>query len=501
MATSCIGNMKIKIAQDVPWKKLARATGETMPIPFQLTLMDSDKLLYCQKILRIVPKKRLVVAAIWDDQPVVAKLFYDRHAKRHVKRDVTGIDILQHANVPAPKLLYQGSAHKKRIQVLIFEKIEESESLDSIWQNRNAYLEINALMRSFTVELATQHVLGILQRDLHLNNFLVTDKRIYTLDGGTITQFENPLDKKNSLENLGLFFAQLGVGTKALQRELFQVYVKSRGWLVKKADIETLETAIKTSWQDRWRRFHKKIFRSCTAFKKINKLFKSIVYDRAYQSPEFLNVLQCPDKVFSDANTVILKQGRSSTVAKIVINNRTLVVKRYNIKNSWHWFRRCLRDTRAKTCWRLAQRLCLFGVTTAKPLAFVENHILGLRGKSYFFMEYLPGQNCGDYFSTHQAEDLQCERVARQILDLLDNLSELNVTHGDLKKTNIIVQRDQVSLIDLDGMIEHTSKSGFQRTYKKEWKRFMRNWQNNPTIHALFEKLLNDRKVAATIAE
>jgi tRNA A-37 threonylcarbamoyl transferase component Bud32 len=485
--------MKNNISKDLPWKKLARASKETIPLPFQLTLTDSDSPLLCEQVLRIVPGRRLVAFATWNDQDVVAKLFYGGDAKRHVQNDIDGIEILQNANVPSPKILYKGSAHKSRIQVILFEKIEESVNLDSIWQKRDEYLEVEVLMRSFTIELATQHVLGILQRDLHLNNFLVTDKRIYTLDGGAITQFENPLDKKTSLENLGLFFAQLGVGTELLQADLFQTYVKSRGWLVKKADTDILEAAIKTSLQDRWRRYQRKIFRNCTAFKRVDRLFKSMVYDREYQTPAFLNVLQYPDKIFTDPNTVILKNGRSTTVAKITIDNREMVIKRYNIKNVTHWLRRCLRETRAQGSWRLAQRLQLFGVATAKPIAYLDQHILGLRSKSYFLMEYLPGPHCGEYFSDDQTEKSRLEFIAKRILELFDRLSKLHLTHGDLKMTNIIIHKDQPKFIDLDGMSEHTLTGSLQRAYKKELQRFMQNWINKPDIYALFEKLLSER--------
>jgi tRNA A-37 threonylcarbamoyl transferase component Bud32 len=483
--------MKNKLAQEITWKGLLHGNNETMMFPFQLTLMDSGPLI-CEKILRIVPGRRLVALGTWQGQPVVAKCFYDRDAKHHMMRDIKGAEILQQANVPTPRLLYQTTAHKHRTHLILFEKIEEAIPLDRIWQQKEDYLAINALMHSFTIELATQHVLGILQHDLHLNNFLVTDKRIYTLDGGTITQFDAPLDKKNSLENLGLFFAQLGAGTGPLKQELFQVYVKARGWLVKKADLLLLQSSFKTSWKERWRHYHKKIFRNCTTFKKIKTLFKSIIYDRAYQSPAFLNVLNHPDDIFTDPNTVLLKKGRSSTVAKIIIDQRVLVIKRYNIKNGLHWLRRCCRDTRAKQAWCLAQRLCLFGVSTARPIAYIENHVLGLRGTSYFLMEHVEGQDSGTFFSAYEPHDPCFETVAKRILKLIHDLSELQMVHGDLKKTNIIIHRDRPFLIDLDGMSQYKLALFFKRAYKKEIKRFMRNWNAMPSVFSLFDKLMYD---------
>jgi tRNA A-37 threonylcarbamoyl transferase component Bud32 len=490
VAIRYIGNTNNKSVQELPWKKWIRAERETISLPISIILEDSSKALICEKILRFLPRKRTVMAGIWDDKPIVAKLFYGRNAKRHFKNEIKGATLLHQANVPSPQLLYHGSAYKNRVQVILFEKIENSLSLDSIWQQRTHYAEINTLMASFIVELATQHVLGILQQDLHMNNFLVTNKRIYTLDGSTIIHFENPLDKKKSLENLGLFFAQLGAGTKTLQQDLFQVYVKARGWLVKKSDLNFLSDAIKVSWQDRWRRYRRKIFRNSTTFKKIDKLFQRMIYDKQYQSPAFLSVLQNPDKIFTDPHTTILKNGRSSTVAKISIDNRFFVIKRYNLKNISHWLRRCLRATRAKTAWRLAQRLSLFGVPTAQPIAYVEKHIFGLNSTSYFLMEYLPGSTSGEFFSPYQPNDPQYEFMAKRVLQLLSSLTECQLIHSDLKETNIIIHDNQPKLIDLDGMSEHTITANLKRAYKKAIQRFMKNWNNQPDIFGLFEGLL-----------
>ncbi|MBV8801569.1 MAG: hypothetical protein JO131_01140 [Gammaproteobacteria bacterium] len=482
--------MNNKMTQELQWKKWIRAKSDTLSLPFQLILEDSSHPLICETILRALPGKRWVIAGSWDNKAVVAKLFYSRDAKRHFKNEMKGAMILHQANVPTPQLLYQGSAHKKRTQVILFEKIEDSISLEDVWQRKEEYIEIHSILSSFIIELATQHVLGILQRDLHLNNFLVTNKRIYTLDGSTIIQFDTPLDKKNSLENLGLFFAQLGVGTEKLQQDLFHIYAKARGWIVKKADLTILETATKSFIQERWRHYRKKIFRNCSAFKKISRLFQRGMYARQYQSPDFLKILQHPDTVFTDAETEILKKGRSATVAKIKIDNRYFVIKRYNIKNSIHWLRRCLRNTRAKTTWRLAQQLSLFGIPTAKPIAYIEKHFFGLNSTSYFFMEYIPGLSSKDYFATYQPTNPQYAFIAERVLALFHALTELHLTHGDLKNTNIIIHLEQPKLIDLDGMCEHTLARRLQTTYKKELKRFMNNWHEHPDIFALFNDLL-----------
>ncbi len=491
MATSYINNMQIDSIPEISWKLLKKA-DRLIPVPFILKLRNEGKPLYCEKVIRVIPGKRIVVFGEWDHKPVVAKLFFNRSkAKKHLQRDLKGIEILTTANVPTPKLYFDGTDVKKHIHVLIFEKITDSCNLDLLWQEKTDVEEHTPLMRAVTIELATQHVMGIVQRDLHLKNFLVTSKTIYTLDGGSIEYFEGgPLPKKESLEHLGLFFAQLGAGTQELQKQLFDLYASSRGWIVRPADTLLLQQSIQNSLMQRWERYQKKIMRNCTAFAHMRRLATTIMVDREYQSENFLHFLKHPDIYFAKSDTQLLKAGGSSTVVKIRIDQRFFVVKRYNIKDMFHWLRRCIRPSRAVKSWQLAHHLRLEGISTAKPIAYIEKNFLGLRGKSYFIMEFVPGIHAGDYFSQYQPNKIAYEHTAQRIVSLFKNLAELRLTHGDLKMTNILLDHDKPVLIDLDGMYQHNGNRSFKRAFHKEMQRFMRNWEGFPSIKEMFQRLL-----------
>ncbi|MCC2666938.1 MAG: kdkA [Gammaproteobacteria bacterium] len=457
--------------------------------PFKLVLKGVKEAIYCDKIIRFVPGKRVVAFGKWGNQEIVAKLFYK---KSYLERDATGVRVLLRCNVPTPRLLYQGAGtvENKKMEVLLFERITPAENLEFLWQEKKGSCESVDLMNRIITEIATQHVLGIQQMDLHLKNFLVTEKTIYTLDGGGIKKTPPTLDKNFSLKHLALFFSQLGVNTEPLQKELFKTYCKLRGWMFKQAYWDILKKLIARQNKKRRQQYYKKVFRNCTAFTRINTLKKTIVYDRDYQSSLFMDFLHEPEKMFAESSVTFLKAGRTSTVAKIRVNERWLVVKRYNIKNPWHWLRRCLRRTRAANSWWLAHYLRLFGISTAKPVAYIENHFLGLRGTSYFIMEYIAGQNMGEFFSTSPGHSKGTLEIARRILDVFYYLGKLKITHGDLKMTNILLENEKPVLIDLDGMREHKTLLGFKRAFQKEIKRFMRNWEKESTIYKLFMKFL-----------
>ncbi|MES2217426.1 MAG: lipopolysaccharide kinase InaA family protein [Pseudomonadota bacterium] len=497
MATERINDMKnnniANFLQEFSWSSLKVGNRVTVA-PFQLALTDSKDTLFCHEIIRVIPGKRLVAFGTYAGKPVVAKLFYEPgNAVRHARREYTGIKALLDNGVLTPQLYYHGKAKDGKVQVLIFEKITNAQNLAAIWENRSSIKELLPLLQALMIELATHHVLGILQHDLHFKNFLVKRKNIYTIDGGDLQVFYKPLTKKDSLDNLGLFFSQLGVGTEELQKALFQVYAESRSFLVKKQDLAYL-TAAQEKWTAiRWEQFSKKIFRSCTAFVRKGNLTSVSMYDRDYESAELLQLLKAPEAIFTSPDTEILKSGRSATVVKIKLDDKYFVLKRYNMKNALHLLRRCLRPTRAANSWRLAQRLRLMGVSTAKPAAFIEKRFLGLRGKSYLLTEYIEGEHAGDFFALHQNEDAHSLFVAQQIIALFENLARLRITHGDLKMTNILIARQlKPILIDLDGMYEHKNIFGFKRTFHREIKRFMVNWRGNPTVYNMFELLVQE---------
>jgi tRNA A-37 threonylcarbamoyl transferase component Bud32 len=501
------------------WKDL-HAAHFAFDSPFQLDLADGQ-VFFAERIVRLVPKRRLVAFGTWQGQPVAAKLFFDsHHAKRQGEKDLAGIKSLQENKIPTPALRYQGISKDKRIYVLLFQRLFNSKNLEEIWREKENIEDMLPLLKSVIIELATQHVLGVLQHDLHLKNFLLAEKTnlivdgaeiefhspdpcsykdflqaekiIYTLDGGEVELFPYLLPKKLSINSLALFFSQLGVGIEKYQERLLHYYAKSRGWILKKDDVIDLFIAVKKWNEQRWRRFEKKIFRNCTDFVRVQDGRTVGMVDRRYRGPEFSAFLTNPDALFTHSKAKSLKVGRSSTVIKVTLDSHELVIKRYNMKNLWHRLRRCLRLTRAFTSWRLAQKLSLFDIATAKPVAFIEKRFLGCRGKSYYVTEYISGEHAVAYFVQNRAQEEKTTEMIKRLTTLLKNTAKLDITHGDLKMTNILINaNDYPVLIDLDGAIEHASLSSLDSAWRKEIKRFLQNFHDQPTVRDRFTMEFN----------
>lgn len=472
------------------WRDLY-AAQYALGTPFQLILADGN-ILHVEKVMRIITKKRMVATATWKGKSVVAKLFYDPESgKRHLEKEVAGVRALEANNIPTPSLYYVGTANDKRIKVLLFERIFHATNLQVGWEHQ---CDSNALLPqllNIVYELATHHVLGILQKDLHLKNFLVNERQVYTLDGGQVVHLPHMLSQKESMDNLALFLSQLGVGQEAIQERLYKHYADARGWYQRPKDKRRLFSLIQQWFAWRWQRFSKKIFRESTEFTRFRAWLKRGMVCRDYMATEMITFLRRPDAVFKDKANKILKLGRSSTVIKVRLDDRNYVVKRYNMKGVSHRLRRMLRHTRAYQSWLIAQKLQLFFVPTAKPVAFIDKRWLGFRGKSYYMTEFVDGMHADDYFIRHHADEEAIDAMVRKICQLFYKLQKLGISHGDLKITNILVNQDaQPVIIDLDGAKMHASAISLRKAWKKELKRFLRNFDGQEGLKAKFKQAL-----------
>lgn len=474
------------------WKHLHSATFD-FNSPFQFNLADEQQF-FVDHVIRIVPKKRLVAYAKWQGKPAIVKLFYDGdHANLHMAREVSGIKLLQKCHVPTPALYYEGVSEDRRVSVLIFEFIPEAKNLDELWQEKNHIEDMLPLLETLMIELATQHVYGIVQKDLHFKNFLVAKNTIYTLDGAQI-EFKTPLlCKKKSLDHLARLLSQFGIGFEHYQKSLFTHYAKARAWLLKNEDFDELFQLIEKWDAIRWKKYAKKIFRESTDHKRIRINRLRGMCQRTMNNPDFQQFLANPDYLFTLETTQFLKRGCSSSVIKTTFDGKEYVVKRNNIKNGWHFLRRCFRRTRAAHSWLIAHKFALFNITTAKPIAFLDERRWGLRGKSYYITEYITGGGAGDYLQNIEQEEKKYSMIGKIIL-LLKGIMRIGITHGDLKITNILINsEEQPTIIDFDGAKEQSSKTRLKNIWRQEQQRFLRNFDQQPLLAEAFKLALNEK--------
>lgn len=454
------------------------AVGDrTLPLPAQLVVLldDAPVTLQVQEVLRLLPKKRVVLRASLDGRAVVLKLFAaGASARRNIGREQAGYALVREAGVPCPELLGECRSEDNLYQGLLYEAIENAQSLVQAWpqfdlaQRRRWLLEV---ARS-TLQL---HRAGGYQDDIHLGNFLLKDGRLYTLDLGSVVVVKHGrlLPRQRCLANLGQLTAQLEVGEQPLLDEAIDWYFTQRNWVDRRAGRERLQELTRRAWRTRLRDYLHKALRSCTLTcyeKHFNFLWAC---RREWWGEDARRFLHDPDAYMAGGE--ILKAGNTATVVKATMDGRPVVIKRYNIKNWRHALSRALRPSRACHSWLCAHMLELIGIPSLKPVALLECRCGPLRRRAYFVSEWIEAP---DLLSIGRQRQLRAEEL-QALQDILLKMEKCRLSHGDFKANNFLVDGDRLVVIDLDAMRRHWERGGFWRAFRRDLRRLQRNWKRS----------------------
>ena len=459
-------------------------------VPVNLNLISAQGLtdvLECSTLLRCVPQKRIACLAKWRGRQVFAKIFFDPYrAGVHATREQAGVRALMASGLPTPALLLDGRADSDAVRVLLFEYLSNASAGGERWE-MSSDINKRQILLALVSLVADHHQAGIMQRDLHLDNFLVAAGTIYTLDGADIAVSRQKIDKGKCLENLGLLLAQIEPRYDSWIDQVLEKYLSVRGM---PAATHVEKTALTQAVLDFRRRRKavvlKKIFRQCSDFVCSKSWRKFVVYDRTLASPEFHAMISDPDACMASGE--FLKRGNTSTVVRVCVDGRELIIKRYNIKNWRHALNRAFRISRAAISWRNAHRLRFYGVGSPKPVALIEKRMGPIRRQAYFITNSFDGSDCLQYFSTHDGDDAQ--QMGQVIVESMRQLMDCKISHGDMKGSNILVDSNQVAFIDLDAMREHYWKFSAERRIARDHRRFLRNWSAEPNLQDMFVNLL-----------
>ena len=471
--------------------KQLRNAGHKINLPFCLSLDGSDDTLNCEKLFNIIPGKRAVLLGTWKNQIIIAKIFFQPlQINRHIRREASGIRSLLKAGVQTPDLLFFGKTKDKGVGVLLFKYIFPSRELGELWNTTENVKKKRNLICKLMIILAKMHQAGIKHLDLHLNNFLIKNDEIYTIDGTSIKwdKKSRSLKLRDRITNLALLFAQFTLPDYFLVYDLYAEYLNASGLKDTKDIFDKLQLQIERWRKWRIRNYIKLNSREYSELVCRSSFARFMLCKKSYYTPAMKAFLDNPDKIINDSKSLFLKKGNSSTVIKFMINEHDLVVKRYNIKNFRHRLSRFLRPSRATHSWQSAHLLLMLGIATPMPVAMLERRFWYFRGRAYFAYEYIDGPNAIDYFKN---VDLDKELdVANRIVDIFKNLAIAKISHHDMKGTNIIINQGRPVLVDLDAMSMHISRRRFEHAHKRDKNIFLNNWPDTSDVSKLFKDLL-----------
>lgn len=472
------------------------AMGRHIPTPFYLSLAKEQQAeeIKIERVLRIVPGKRIIGLSNWRNQSVIVKLFFGPgHWKRNLLSDIRGINLLRQRQIPTPEILHQTTTADERGAVLLIDYLEQGSSLQALVDETNEQEEALPVLKMAISTIARCHREGLWQEDIHLDNFMLVGERVYVLDGGDIGAVDGDLELERALGNLALFFAQFPVDMDSHIPAMLDYY-QAQSKSLPDAEIEKFADRVIDQRNRRLDHFEKKLYRSTTANRSIQNPNKFVVYDRELHSTELDNFIENPDALIHEDR--IIKAGNASTVARIALSQKNCVLKRYNLKSIWHSFKYLFRPSRAHRSWRNASVLEMLGLNTPHPyLVYEERAFWCLRRRAYFLCEDLNARNLLEQFET-DADSLPIEQLLSSFKRLFEIMIAYQISHGDMKASNFVFKDKRLFVLDLDAMKRHSNKAAFAKALQKDLNRFMRNWQGS-RFEEQFQSMVSGIKLPA----
>jgi heptose I phosphotransferase len=375
----------------------------------------------------------------------------------------------------------------KRQSFVITEELSNMVSLENAckgWlQNPPSFILKKTLIKKTADIARTLHNSGLNHRDFYICHFLwnksVSDPILYLIDLHRV-QIRKKTPMRWRIKDIaGLYFSSMNIGLTKRDLLRFIRYYFAQPWQNVLKDYKKF--------------LHKVEKRAKKLYEKTNIIKERswkgfMLCDKNYFNKDMRSLLANPDRFIINAEK--LKAGTTCTTAKINLDNRELVIKRFNIKSFGHLLKRLFRPSRAIRCWRNAHMLLDYKIMTPKPIAILEKRFGPLRTKAYFITEYVAGETADDYFDTSK------KILAQKMVKTLLSLQHKCIKYNDSKANNFIIAKQNVYLTDLDGMRKYCPlRYKLTHAFEKDKARFIRSWENKPDIKQmfleLFDKMLN----------
>ncbi len=333
--------------------------------------------------------------------------------------------------------------------------------------------------------LAAMHDAGVTQFDLHPGNVLFrldeTDTPHLHLIDLYAVQVGEPLSWEASRANLVVFNRWFMLRSERSDRLRFwRAYHRSRrnaggaAWLTGGNDGQVTEQAGAVRDIERLSlasnvRFWRALDRRCLG---TNRYFRAVRHGEVVghvvadvPKAVFKPFFDDPDEPFRRSDVRFLKQSPSSTVIAMEVPGvdgpRQVIYKRFAVS---HWtdpLVALVRRTAALRSYVLGHGLRLRCLPTPRPLGVWHRYKYGLPQEGYLLTEMVPdATELQDFVKQLLSVGTKVNRTRlRTLIDqlarLIGTLHHRHLSHRDLKATNLLVSDNQLSFIDLVGVMRH----------------------------------------------
>ncbi len=374
---------------------------------------------------------------------------------------------------------------------LISPEIPDSVPLDTFVEQILPTMEpkrvakLRGLLAQTLAELTARlHQAGIVHADFHPGNILVRlddqDQPQLAMIDLDALRFHDRIGPRAILVNLALLNHYFWIrSTRSDRLRFLKGYLAASGQA--SVDARKFAREIERStraWAERlWRRWGRRCLGTNKYFQTYRGFHAWAVAARDLDPATVKQILADPDAPFDQAETLILKQSRTTTVAELVLpvegRATQVIYKRFNRKKWLEPIWTAFRPSRAWRAWRAGQHLHCRGIPTPRNLAVIGRTGRTDRGISLWLtptvtylitIKALPSITLGDYLAKElpkrdpDARRAAIRRLTRALARQIRTMHARSISDRDLKSSNILIEGDpeaiepRLSLIDLVGV-------------------------------------------------
>ncbi|HQI81769.1 MAG TPA: hypothetical protein PLR71_09435 [Deltaproteobacteria bacterium] len=199
----------------------------------------------CSEIFEVYDRKRITFRGVSGSGNVVVKLFFSkRGARRHWKRSDRGSRVFLQRGVPAPGILFSGYLPAYGFYAIVLEYLEGGDGLDRVMEGTSDPEKRTTCLDTLISAVAKQHSRGIIQKDIHMGNFVMRGGEVFSLDGDLVRGMPGALDRKQSLMHVAWLFANHFDAFGSDVQAWWEAYCRNRGWVVNGNDVGMLSGEI-----------------------------------------------------------------------------------------------------------------------------------------------------------------------------------------------------------------------------------------------------------------
>ncbi len=184
----------------------------------------------------------------------------------------------------------------------------------------------------------------------------------------------------------------------------------------------------------------------------------------------------------------VIKNEKGHLIVKIKILDRYFFIKKYRIKNIFHWISRLIKRTRALNSWLMIHWLNAVGIKTAHPvLLYEENGLLGAR-TSFLITEEIEGKRLDEAIDQNTNIDLMVARIE----SFFKRMNWIKVSHGDAKTSNFFINQKGLVTYDLDSSKRRKLNFFHKKAIYKDKNRILKSLEKNDHVYLKLSKRLID---------